>query len=110
MVDGRSVRGARNTDGSQVHLLATLAGERDVVAAQTEVGAKTNEILMIISLDGLDLAGTVITAAPQINLFGVAQTAVSEGRGWRTIRGCAQLLFQVCRRRLGDRGGLHDYS
>jgi predicted transposase YbfD/YdcC len=46
-----------------VHLLAALAGQRGVVAAQTEVGAKTNEIPMIIPLlDGLDLAGTVITA------------------------------------------------
>jgi predicted transposase YbfD/YdcC len=62
-VDGKAVRGAKNTDGSQVHLLAALAGEPGVVAAQTEVGAKTNEIPMIIPLlDGLDLAGTVITA------------------------------------------------
>ncbi len=62
-VDGKTVRGARNTDGSQVHLLAALAGERGVVAAQAEVGAKTNEIPMIIPLlDGLDLDGAVITA------------------------------------------------
>jgi hypothetical protein len=34
-----------------------------VIAAQTEVGAKTNEIPMIIPLlDGLDLDGAVITA------------------------------------------------
>ncbi len=56
-VDGKTVRGARNTDGSQVHLPAVLAGKRGVVAAQTEAGAKTNEIPMIIPLlDGLDLA------------------------------------------------------
>jgi predicted transposase YbfD/YdcC len=62
-VDGKAVRGAKNTDGSQVRLLAALAGEPGVIAAQTEVGAKTNEIPMIIPLlDGLDLAGTVITA------------------------------------------------
>jgi predicted transposase YbfD/YdcC len=62
-VDGKTVRGAKNADGRQVHLLAALAGQRGVVAAQTEVGAKTNEIPMIIPLlDGLDLAGTVITA------------------------------------------------
>src|SRR5260221_6082728 len=62
-VDGKTVRGARNPDGTQVHLLAALAGQPGVVAAQTEVGAKTNEIPMIIPLlDGLDLAGTVITA------------------------------------------------
>ncbi len=62
-VDGKTVRGARNPDGTQVHLLAALAGQPGVVAAQTEVGAKTNEIPMIIPLlDGLDLAGAVITA------------------------------------------------
>ncbi len=62
-VDGKTVRGARNADGSQVHRLAALAGQPGVVAAQTEVGAKTNEIPMIIPLlDGLDLDGAVITA------------------------------------------------
>jgi predicted transposase YbfD/YdcC len=46
-----------------VHLLAALAGCRGVVAAQTEVGAKTNEIPMIIPLlDGLSLDGAVVTA------------------------------------------------
>jgi hypothetical protein len=62
-VDGKTVRGAKNADGRQVHLLAALASVRGVVAAQAEVGAKTSEIPMIIPLlDGLDLAGTVITA------------------------------------------------
>ena len=62
-VDGKTVRGARNSDGSQVHLLAALAGVRGAVAAQTEVGAKTNEIPMIIPLlDGVDLDGAVVTA------------------------------------------------
>jgi predicted transposase YbfD/YdcC len=62
-VDGKTVRGARNADGSQVHLLAALAGQQGVVAAQAEVGPKTNEIPMIIPLlDGLDLDGAVITA------------------------------------------------
>ena len=32
------------TLASQVHLLAALAGRAGVVAAQAEVGAKTNEI------------------------------------------------------------------
>ena len=62
-VDGKTVRGARNTDGSQVHLLAALVGQQGVVAAQTEVGAKTNEIPMIIPLlDDLDLDQAVVTA------------------------------------------------
>jgi len=62
-VDGKTVRGARNPDGSQVHLLAALAGRPGVVAAQIEVGAKTNEIPMIIPLlDGVDLDRAVVTA------------------------------------------------
>jgi len=61
--DGKTVRGARNADGSQVHLLAALAGRRGVVAGQVEAGAKTNEIPMIIPLpDGLDPDQAVITA------------------------------------------------
>jgi DDE_Tnp_1-associated len=62
-VDGKTVRGARNADGTQVHLLPALAGQPGVVAAQTEVGAKTNEIPMIIPLlDGVDLDRAVVTA------------------------------------------------
>jgi hypothetical protein len=62
-VDGKTVRGARNPDGSQVHLLAALAGRPGVVAAQAEVGAKTDEIPMIIPLlDGMDLDRAVVTA------------------------------------------------
>jgi predicted transposase YbfD/YdcC len=62
-VDGKTVRGAPNPDGSQVHLLAALAGRPGVVAAQAEVGAKTNEIPMIIPLlDGVDLDRAVVTA------------------------------------------------
>jgi predicted transposase YbfD/YdcC len=62
-VDGKTVRGARNPDGSQVHLLAALAGRPGVVAAQAEAGAKTNEIPMIIPLlDGVDLDRAVVTA------------------------------------------------
>jgi hypothetical protein len=58
-VDGKTVRGARK----EVHLLAALAGVQGVVAAQTEIGAKTNEIPMIIPLlDGVDLDGAVVTA------------------------------------------------
>jgi hypothetical protein len=62
-VDGKTVRGARKPDGSQVHLLAALAGRPGVVAAQAEVGAKTNEIPMIITLlDGVGLDRAVVTA------------------------------------------------
>ncbi|WP_249715208.1 transposase family protein, partial [Rhizomonospora bruguierae] len=48
-LDGKTVRGAVNADGGQLHLLAALAGSTEpgtpaVVIGQTEVtGAKTNE-------------------------------------------------------------------
>lgn len=62
-VDGKTIRGAKNPDGSQAHLLAALAGEPGVVVGQVEVGAKTNEIPMIIPLlDGVDLDKAVVTA------------------------------------------------
>ncbi|MGW4568294.1 hypothetical protein ACWEN3_40035 [Streptomyces sp. NPDC004561] len=42
-VDGKTVRGARRTDGTQVHLLAAMTGA-GLVTAQREVDSKTNEI------------------------------------------------------------------
>ena len=62
-VDGKTIRGARNTDGSQVHLVAALSGQQGVVAGQVEVGAKTNEIPMITPLlASVDLDRAVVTA------------------------------------------------
>jgi predicted transposase YbfD/YdcC len=68
-LDGKTVRGAKDADGSQVHLLAALVGPAGpkpanaVVAAQTEVGAKTNEVPMAATvLDSIDLHGKVVTA------------------------------------------------
>jgi predicted transposase YbfD/YdcC len=65
-LDGKSVRGALDGEGNQLHLLAALAGrpgQTTVVAAQTEVGAKTNEVPMASTvLDQINLAGAVFTA------------------------------------------------
>jgi predicted transposase YbfD/YdcC len=68
-LDGKTVRGAKDFDGNQVHLLAALVGPAGpkptsaVVAAQTEVGAKTNEVPMAAAvLDSIDLHGRVVTA------------------------------------------------
>ena len=60
-VDGKTVRGARNSDGSQVHLLAALAGQQGVVAAQTEVGAKTPPRVVV-----LVPTATAVPKAPQL--------------------------------------------
>ncbi len=65
-LDGKAVRGARNPDGTQVRLLAALAGPdgaSSVVAAQAGVGAKTNEVpAAAVVLGRLDLRGKVVTA------------------------------------------------
>ncbi len=48
-LDGKAIRGAKDADGNQVRLLAALAGPgaaASVVAAQAEVGKKTNEVPM----------------------------------------------------------------
>lgn len=65
-LDGKTVRGAKNADGAQRHLLAVVSGppERAVVTAQAEVdGAKTRETITARDLlKGKDLTGTVLTA------------------------------------------------
>jgi predicted transposase YbfD/YdcC len=65
-LDGKTVRGARDAEGNQRHLLAALAGPAEqspVIAAQAEVGAKTNEVPMATQvLAQVDLNGTIVTA------------------------------------------------
>lgn len=62
-VDGKTVRGATTAQGEQSHLLAVMTHRQGLVIAQTEVGAKTNEIPMLPTLlDELDIAGAIITA------------------------------------------------
>ena len=65
-LDGKTVRGARDAAGNQRHLLAALAGRTaasSVVAAQAEVGVKTNEVPMATAVLGqIDLNGTLVTA------------------------------------------------
>jgi predicted transposase YbfD/YdcC len=65
-LDGKAVRGARDAGGNQVHLLAALAGPdaaTSVVAAQTEVGEKTNEVPMAtVVLSQIDLTSKIVTA------------------------------------------------
>jgi len=65
-LDGKAVRGARDADGNQVRLLAALAdpdAATSVVAAQAEVGVKTNEVPMAaVVLGQIDLNGKIVTA------------------------------------------------
>ena len=65
-LDGKTIRGAKDAEGNQRHLLAALVGpaaESSVVAAQAEVGVKTNEVPMATEVLGqIDLEGKVVTA------------------------------------------------
>lgn len=61
-VDGKTVRGARRPDGSQVHLLSAFLHRQGITVAQREVGEKTNEIPELKPLlEPLDIAGRVVT-------------------------------------------------
>jgi predicted transposase YbfD/YdcC len=65
-LDGKTVRGAKDAAGNQRHLLAALVGrtaQSSVVAAQAEVGVKTNEVPMAeVVLGQVDLNGKLVTA------------------------------------------------
>jgi predicted transposase YbfD/YdcC len=65
-LDGKAIRGAKDADGNQVRLLAAMAGPdaaASVIAAQAEVGKKTNEVPMAaVVLGQIDLDGKVVTA------------------------------------------------
>jgi hypothetical protein len=65
-LDGKTVRGAKDAEGNQRHLLAALVGRTaasSVVAAQAEVGVKTNEVPMPKAVFGqIDLKGKLVTA------------------------------------------------
>ena len=67
-VDGKTVRGATDSEGNQVHLLAAATHRDTLVLGQVEVGAKTNEIPLFAPLleglasAGVDLGRAVITA------------------------------------------------
>ncbi|HEV2376338.1 MAG TPA: transposase family protein, partial [Streptosporangiaceae bacterium] len=54
-LDGKAIRGAKDADGNQVRLLAALVGPdaaTAVVAAQAEVGKKTNEVPAAAAVPG----------------------------------------------------------
>jgi predicted transposase YbfD/YdcC len=62
-IDGKTLRGSGHHPHPQVHLLAAMDHTSGAVLAQTDVDTKTNEITGFQPLlDGLHLAGRVITA------------------------------------------------
>jgi predicted transposase YbfD/YdcC len=62
-VDGKTIRGARQSDGRALHLLSAFTHDERVVIAQREVDHKVNEITMFQPLlTDLDLHGVIVTA------------------------------------------------
>jgi predicted transposase YbfD/YdcC len=62
-VDGKTLRGTGHHGRSRVHLLAVMDHATRAVLAQADVDGKTNEITQFRPLlEGLDLAGRVVTA------------------------------------------------
>jgi predicted transposase YbfD/YdcC len=62
-IDGKTLRGSGHQSSPQVHLLAAMDHTTHAVLGQTDVDTKTNEIARFQPLlDGVDLAGQVVTA------------------------------------------------
>jgi predicted transposase YbfD/YdcC len=65
-LDGKAIRGAKDAGGKQVRLLAAMVGPdaaTSVIAAQAEVGKKTNEVPVATAVLGrAGLNGKVVTA------------------------------------------------
>jgi len=61
-VDGKTLRGARQEDGRQIHLLSAFLHNLGITVAQCEVDSKTNEITCVRPLfDGLEVKERVIS-------------------------------------------------
>ena len=80
-VDGKTLRGARRTDGTQVQLLAAMRHDLGMVIGQRNIdNDKTNEILAFAPLlDPLDVTGMVITADALHTQRNAANTVASKG-------------------------------
>ena len=62
-VDGKTLKGARRSNGTQVHLLSAFLHQQGITVAQREIDEKTNEIPELKNLlSPLDVKGQVITA------------------------------------------------
>lgn len=78
-IDGKTVRGARREDGSQVHLLSAVLQSSGLTVAQLEVDSKSNEIPAARPLlEPLALAGRCVTADAMHTQHGLARFLVEE--------------------------------
>ncbi|WP_307811037.1 ISAs1 family transposase [Tomitella cavernea] len=78
--DGKTVRGAKDSDGNQPHLLAAMDHRTGAVIGQADVAAKTNEIPMLRELLGqFDLTDRVVTVDALHTQRGTIEHIVSRG-------------------------------
>lgn len=78
-VDGKTLRGAKRRDGTQVHLLSALVHKQGVTIGQRDVNEKHNEITEFKPLlEPLDLTGRVVTADAMHTQAGHARFLVDE--------------------------------
>lgn len=62
-VDGKTVKGARDAQGNQLHLMSAILHQKGIVVSQMPVDSKTNEITCFKPLlDEVEIAGKVVTA------------------------------------------------
>ncbi len=99
-VDGKTLRGSGHHPSPQVHLLAAMDHTSRGVLAQTDVDTKTNEITGFQPLlDGLDLAGRVLTADALHTQRAHADWQLSVKHAARRVRKCVHAARRYsCRR------------
>jgi hypothetical protein len=62
-VDGKTLKGAKDAEGKQVHLMSAVLHKEGIVVSQIPVDTKTNEITCFRPLlDNVDITGKVVTA------------------------------------------------
>jgi hypothetical protein len=77
--DGKVLKGARNEDGSQVHLLSAIIHQKGITIAQKQIASKSNEIPAAKPLlEPLDLKGKVVTGDAMHTQTGLARFLVEK--------------------------------
>lgn len=78
-IDGKTLRGAKRENGTQVHLLSAVLHGTGVILGQSEVAEKSNEIPAAAPLlASMDLSGKTVTADALHTQRELARTLVDE--------------------------------
>jgi predicted transposase YbfD/YdcC len=96
-IDGKAVRGARDSTGKAQHLVAALAHGIDAVLGQVAVDAKSNEIPAVRDLlkAFTSLAGAVITIDALHTQSDTAQVITGRGADYvMTVKGNMPTLYK----------------